>query len=136
MTATKPDYDNLTLICPVDCGNAPKKAQLKELNIAFAKHDIAFIIENMTEDVIWNIVGGKRIQGKERLVEALKQMKNSKITELEISNIITHGYTGSANGIMRLGNNKSYAFCNVYLFNSSAKNAKIKEITSYVIEVS
>jgi hypothetical protein len=63
-------------------------------------------------------------------------MKDSLALELNISNIMTHGSTGAANGILIFENNKSYAFCDVYIFSSAAKNAKIKEITSYVIEVS
>jgi hypothetical protein len=44
--------------------------------------------------------------------------------------------TNSVNGILIFENKKSYAFCDVYIFSGAAKNAKIKEITSYVIEVS
>lgn len=35
-----------------------------------------------------------------------------------------------------LEDKNSYAFCNIYNFTSAGKNSKIKEITSYIIEVS
>ncbi|MEK5389710.1 hypothetical protein NSQ59_04900 [Margalitia sp. FSL K6-0131] len=128
------EYNDLKIICPDDCGNAPKKYFLKELSIAFAKNDLAFIIDNITEDFNWNIVGKKLIQGKDSFVETLKQMQNNKVTELHISNIITHGYDGSVNGTFILENKKIYAFCNVYKFISPRNNSKIKECTFYVIE--
>jgi hypothetical protein len=130
------EYGDLKIICAEDCGNAPKKELLKEFNIAFAKNDISFIIENITDHVSWNIAGEPLIQGKDNFAETLKQMKKSKAIELHISNIITHGTTGAANGILIYENKKNYAFCHVYIFSSAAKNAKLKEITSYVIEVS
>ncbi|SEB61216.1 DNA-binding protein [Paenibacillus sp. GP183] len=135
MDHAKSEYGDLKIISAEDCGNAPKKELLREFNIAFAKNDIGFIIENITDNVLWNIVGDKRIEGKDTFADTLKQMRNSTAIELYISNIITHGNTGSANGILTFENKKSYAFCDVYIFSSAAKNAKIKEITSYVIEV-
>ncbi|GIN57323.1 hypothetical protein J8TS2_16420 [Lederbergia ruris] len=129
-------YNDLKIICPEDCGNAPKKYFLKEVNIAFAKNDLSFIKDNITDDFNWNIIGRKLIQGKESFVETLKQMQNNKVIELHISNIITHGYDGSVNGTFILENKKSYAFCNVYKFISPRNNSKIKECTSYIIESS
>lgn len=129
-------YNDLKIICPEDCGNAPKKYFLKEVNIAFVKNNLSFIMDNITDDFNWNIIGRKSIQGKERVVETLKQMQNNKVIELHISNIITHGYDGSVNGTFILENKKSYAFCNVYKLISPRNNSKIKECTSYIIESS
>lgn len=131
-----PKYENLKVLCPVDCGNAPKKLLLKQLNIAFAKNDIVFITENITDDFHWNIIGEKLIQGKEDFANTLKQMPNSKVLELQINNIITHGKTASVDGTIILENKRNYAFCNVYNFTSAGKNSKVKEKTSYVIEIS
>lgn len=127
--------DDLKIICDEDCGNAPKKELLKEFNIAFAKNDIDLIVEDVTDDVTWNIIGDKRIQGKDDFTVALRQMNHGKAVELHISNIITHGKTASTNGILKFSHKKSSAFCDVYVFSSAGKDAKIKEITSYVIEV-
>ncbi len=130
------ENNNLKIICPDDCGNAPKKQHLKELTIAFAKNDLLSINDNITDDFQWNIIGKKRIHGKENFVEALKQMQHNKVTELHITNIITHGYDGSVNGTFILENKKNYGFCNVYKFFSSRNHSKIKECTSYIIELS
>jgi len=48
-----------------DCGNAPKKLLLKELNIAFARGDSEKILSFVTDDIVWEIVGEKRLKGIE-----------------------------------------------------------------------
>ena len=121
------------VICSEDCGNAPKKALLKEVHIAFAEHDTAFILENVTDDIRWHIIGDKLIQGKSEVAAALETMKDEKVEELTINNIITHGKTAAVNGSTTLASGRTVAFCDVYGFDGHGKNAKIKEITSYVI---
>ncbi|PAV30961.1 hypothetical protein CIL05_04400 [Virgibacillus profundi] len=125
----------LKVICTEDCGNAPKKQQLKDFNIAFAKNDLEFLMEYVTDDIIWNIVGEKQIKGKENFEEELRKMNTDIAEELQMTNIITHGKTGAVNGVLRFDKKKNYSFCDVYTFSSAGKKAKIKEITSYVIEV-
>ena len=49
-------------------------------------------------------------------------------------NVLTHGVSGAVDGIMLLEDGSRYAYCDVYRLNSSAKDAKIKVITSYVIK--
>jgi hypothetical protein len=127
---------NLTIVCPDDCGNAPKKAMLKEFNIAMVKKDLDAITAMISDQVSWNMIGDKIIQGKEAFTETLKQRETNTTTELSISTIITHGNAGSVNGSYILANGKKYAYCEVYKFTSTSKQAKIKEISSYVIEVS
>ena len=40
-----------------DCGNSPKNIFVQELTIAFAKADSRFLLKNVTDDVLWNILG-------------------------------------------------------------------------------
>jgi hypothetical protein len=47
------------LTIKTDGGNAPKKEFIKALNITFAKHDIPFLMEIITEDINWKLVGEK-----------------------------------------------------------------------------
>ncbi len=56
-----------------DCGNAPKKLLLKDLNIAFVKGDTAFISESVADDLMWELVGDQTIHGKDDFVKAVKQ---------------------------------------------------------------
>jgi hypothetical protein len=50
-----------------DCGNSPKNIFVEELTIAFAKGDTKFILNNVTDDVRWNIVGIDLSKGQKKL---------------------------------------------------------------------
>jgi len=123
------------VIVSEDCGNAPKKALLRDFNIAFAEGDVARIASFVSDDITWNRVGDTRIEGREAFENDLRQMQGVRAKEVEITGILTHGNAGAAHGILRFEDGQSFAFCDVYRFASHAKDAKIREITSYVIEV-
>lgn len=118
----------------IDCGNAPKKEFIKKINIAFAKGNSDFLLESVTDGIVWNIIGDKKIEGKEKLREELKDMKAQKASELILDRILTHGKEGAASGSVKMQNGKNYAFSDFYEFNG-AKATKLKSITSFVIEI-
>ncbi|ARI77766.1 nuclear transport factor 2 family protein [Halobacillus mangrovi] len=122
------------IICYDDCGNAPKKQLIKEFNIAFAKNEVAFIISCVSDDIQWNMVGDQVIQGKKAFSDSLQHMEGSPISKIHIKNIITHGRTGAADGTLFFNSGKQFHFCDIYTFTSAGKQAKIKELTSYIIE--
>lgn len=107
---------------------------LEKLNKAFAKNDTEFISEQVTHDITWNIIGDRVVEGKEAFKNVLKEMQQDKPLDLTIHNIITHGKSAAVNGVMTAAEGKSYGFCDVYTFNGF-KNPKIKQMTSYAIEI-
>ena len=113
--------------------NSPKKEFLKKLNIAFATGDADFIIDHVSDDIIWDIFGDKRIEGKELFKKEINIMKDYVAYELTIHNIITHGAEGALNGEMKMGG-KTYVFCDVYRFKNTTSTV-IREMNSYVIPV-
>ena len=117
-----------------DCGNSPKNIFVQELTIAFAQGDTKFILSNVTDDVRWNMVGDRLIEGTEKIIEMLEQMKNEKPAELTIHHIATHGKAGAADGRLKFKNGKTVAYCNVYEFGNT-KGKNVKEIISYEIEI-
>jgi len=123
-----------TVIVSEDCGNSPKNIFLQNLTIAFAKGDVRSILDSVTHDIRWYIVGDKLVQGKEAFVEALERAGNDKVEELTIHHVVSHGRAGAVNGISKLKNGKTIAFCKVYEF-SGAKGSSVREITSYAIEI-
>ncbi|MGP4081087.1 nuclear transport factor 2 family protein [Pseudalkalibacillus sp. R45] len=125
----------LIVLCPEDCGNSPKKEMLKKFNIAFAENDRAFILENIADDFCWSKIGDRQFKGKEAVEKTLSQMADADITELHIHNIITHGRSASINGELVFENKKRIAFCDVCTFTGAGKNSKMKEMTSYVIDL-
>ncbi|WP_047245754.1 nuclear transport factor 2 family protein [Maribacter thermophilus] len=122
------------IISSPNCGNSPKMEFLKQFNIAFAKGDIAFLIENVTDDIVWNIIGDKKLEGIKAFTEELAKMQSVKASNLILNQILSHGKEGAANGVMTMESGKQYAFSDFYLF-QSAKGEKLKEITSYCIKL-
>ncbi len=117
-----------------DCGNAPKKEIIKQLNIAFARSDVETLSEMVTDDIVWEIKGDKTIEGKEAFVDELNGMKDAPVTEYIIDRVLTHGIEGAASGEIIMEDGKRYAYSDFYYFNR-AKSSKIKSITSYLVEV-
>ncbi|MFT7898482.1 hypothetical protein VBY74_00745 [Tenacibaculum ascidiaceicola] len=46
-------------------------AFFKEFNIALAKGDLEFLTESVTDEIVWNIIGDRKIEGKEEFIEEL-----------------------------------------------------------------
>ena len=78
-----------------------KEKLLQKINEAFANSEIDFIIENVTDDIKWTVVGDFTVEGKEPFKKALEEMANDEPFQLEIKNIITHGYSAAVNGSMK-----------------------------------
>jgi hypothetical protein len=117
-----------------NCGNSPKMEFIKQFNIAFANGDIERIITSVTDDIVWDIIGDKKIKGKEHFTKELEKMRSLETAELIIEQILSHGKEGAANGIIRMQNGQQYAFADFYTF-KGASGTQIKAITSYVLEV-
>lgn len=122
------------IISSPNCGNSPKMEFLKQFNIAFAEGNVAFLTENVTDDIVWNIIGDKKLEGIEAFTEELEKMQSVKASELRIDQILSHGKEGAANGTMKMESGKEFAFSDFYIFHS-AKGKKIVAITSYCLEV-
>ena len=111
-----------------------KEAFLQKLNEAFAKGDIEALLDHLTADIRWTIIGEKSIHGKEAFKKAMKEMEDEGPMKLSVKNIITHGDMAAVDGTMTSPKGKSYGFCDVYKI-SGYKNPKVKEMTSYVLEL-
>ena len=122
------------IIISEDCGNSPKNMFVQELTIALTKGDLKSVLDRVTDDIRWDVVGDGVIQGRQRFAEALQEEKNDKAVELTIHHIATHGKAGAVDGRMKFKSGKTNAFCNIYEF-SNAKGTAIKEIISYRIEI-
>ena len=57
---------------PDHCGNSPKKSLLIKIYEAITIHDDAFIMENLDDKIILNIVADSEISGKENIIATLK----------------------------------------------------------------
>ncbi len=114
--------------------NLPKKEFIKNFNIAYAKGDIEFIINSVTDDIVWNIVGIIKIEGKEEFTKFIGEMQFEDNVELIIEHILLEEREGAASGVLKSKSGKKHAFSDFYELNGE-KDSKIKLIASYVIEV-
>lgn len=115
-----------------DCGNSPKMTFLKELNIAFANGDIDDILNRVSDDITWELVGGRKLDGLDAFSKELEKMKENLPSEFILDLVVTHGKSGAANGIIIAEDNKKYAFADFYTF-SNAKGNRVQSITTYMI---
>jgi hypothetical protein len=122
------------IISGPNCGNSPKMEFIKEFNIAFAKGDVEFIAKSVTDDIVWNIISDKKMEGKEKFMVELEKMKSKKTIELVIDQILSHGKEGAVSGIMKMQDKKQYAFSDFYIFQGT-KETKIRSMTTYVIGI-
>ncbi|HIA91907.1 TPA: nuclear transport factor 2 family protein [Candidatus Saccharibacteria bacterium] len=109
-----------------DCDNAPKKQFIKDFNIAFAYADMNKVVDMMSDDAEWVVVGKGRWTGKESIKNILKEMNTPEADTLHLENILSHGKLCSANGVITYKDNK-VAFCDVYEFENHSNTAKIKK---------
>lgn len=113
------------------------KEFLTKLNEAFAKSDSEYIIDKVSDDVRWNIIGDQIIEGKDSFSSVIREMETDEAFILRINNIVSQGSTAVVDGTIQskspIGDNKSYAFCDIYKF-ANTDEPLIEEITSYVIE--
>ncbi|MDE2854071.1 MAG: nuclear transport factor 2 family protein [Chloroflexota bacterium] len=117
-----------------DCGGAPKKQLLRDLNIAFAKADVEGILEFFRDDIRWRIMGEADLRGKEAVRAALEAMQEMVASELIIHSIIIQGRAAAVNGLIRTEGGGSVAFCDICQFESADGN-KIQSMMSYAVEI-
>jgi hypothetical protein len=125
------------IICNEDCGNSPKNLFLRDFNVAVARGDFSFVKQHITEDITWHLfeqAGQKEITGSDNVLDEFTHNLVIVPDEFIIDTIITHGHDGAVNGRIEAKDGNSYVFSDFYRFNS-AKGAKVKTITSYIIKV-
>lgn len=126
-------YPNeMTLIVPKGCDNAPRKQIVIDFTVALLKKQHDIVKEYADESVIWyQLENNKKIEGLSSLITILHD-KNKEIVEcLEIYQVITHGKYASINGVISLINGAKIDFCDVYTFSNTGRSGKVKEIKSY-----
>ncbi len=124
----------MKITCKPDCGNAPKMELIRQLSIALASVDVARVSEIITDNVTWNIVGDRIKQGKSNVLSTLIEISDTRINKLELTTIVTHGRDGAVHGTFKLESGQVFAFSEFFAF-TSVKDAKVKAITTYIIEL-
>lgn len=115
-----------------------KEEFIREFNEAFSNNDLDFILNTMSDDIVWNFVGEKVMQGKQEVKEFMKPMSNIQTLDMELLDIISSDKSAAANGRMRIkepsGETKSFGFVDFYEF-GDLEIPTITKMTSYVVPI-
>ncbi len=117
----------------------PTEKFLRDVNKAFSEVDSQFLLNHITDDFCWIIVGEKTVGGRIEFSEALEEMQGMPPMKIDIQNVILTNESAVVEGIVvgrnRNDQKKYFGFCDIYKL-SAEKDPKISKMTSYVIDVS
>lgn len=124
--------DEMELIIPKGCDNAPRKQIVIDFTVAILKRQNEIIEEYADESVIWyRLKDNEKIEGQSSLIDFLQDENKDIIDCLEIYQVITHGKSAAINGVISLADGTKIDFCDVYMFSNTSRSGKVKEIKSY-----
>lgn len=109
---------------------------LRDFNNAFLTNDVNFIVNQLADDIVWDMVGDQKVSGKENVQAAMEAMASSiKTLEMNVEQCIIQDHQAAVYGTMKMldkGNEVNFGFCDVYVFSESEAD-KIKAMNSYVV---
>ena len=117
-----------------DCGNSPKNILLKDFTIAFARGHAEFVLERVSDHLVWMDTGMQGQKGLDDLKAELIKKQTGRMVKMVLSHVLSHGKAGAVDGIFQLANGRQHVFCGIFEF-ASAKADRISRIKSYVVSV-
>lgn len=116
-----------------------KEDFLRKVNQAFVDGDRQFLLEAISENISWDVVGEKLVSGKSEFSDALEQMQEMPPIQIDIHKVVIQDHSGVVTGIVvgrnHRGQKKNFGFCDIYELQES-NGMKIEKMTSYVIDIS
>jgi uncharacterized protein len=112
------------------------KQFLREFNEYWVREDVRAILDTVTDDIRFRMIGGKSVSGKSEFESFLGEMPDGNSeTALTITNVIVDGDQAAVNGEISMtdkdGQRQTYGFCDVYRL----EGGKVAELTAYVLDV-
>lgn len=117
-----------------DCGNSPKNLFLKDFTIALARGDADYVLERVSDNLVWIDVGTPGNKGLDDIRQELIKNQTGRIVKIELSRALSHGKAGAVDGILQMADGRHLAFCCIFEF-ASAKADRISLIKSFVIPI-
>ncbi|NYI67672.1 nuclear transport factor 2 family protein [Spelaeicoccus albus] len=90
------------------------------------------VLQFLTEDVVWELIGFGPSYGTDQLGVVLDRLSDPSATTFTVANVLSHGAGCAANGTIRRGDGTVMAFAHFFRFNGHGKNAKIRQVTSFM----
>ncbi len=112
--------------------------EIKQIAEAFSKHDFKSTYKHIDEDVIWHLIGGDDLKGKEAVLKACdtsaEYLANVETTFLKFKTFVSDNtiiIDSMADYVEENGEKSTVSSCDIYEF----EDGKLKQITSYTIEL-
>lgn len=118
----------------MDAGGSQRRRVVEAYFDGFRRGDHAAILACLTDDVVWDIVGHKRLQGKAEFDAEIESDRFEGHPDLIVGSLVEEGdrlvALGRGLGRLRGGGELRFAFCTA--FELTAADA-IAEVTSYIV---
>jgi hypothetical protein len=122
------------VVVDADCGNAPKKALVRDWLIAAAKGDTASIRAHLAEQARWETVGETECCGVEEVAEGLAGLGED-VAVFRLDRLLSHGKHVAVDGSVEQADGASTRFAHFIEFDGHGKKSRIASIVTYVVPV-
>ncbi|MBY5161910.1 nuclear transport factor 2 family protein [Salsipaludibacter albus] len=109
-----------------DCGNAPRKAQVRDWLISLAEADVDTVCSQLDDDVRWDVAGSRVHSGIDEVRCLVEGWAEDHVSQLRIRHLLSHGKQVCAEGAT-----STRRFVHVVTYTSHGRAAKIAEIVTY-----
>lgn len=123
---------DFAVFCDFNCDNAPKKRIIRDYLIASASGDRTALENVLEASFVWTVPGEFQIKGRDEFItELIGNLQE--ISTLEVQSLLSHGKEGSAHGTVTNKKGKHVYFSDIFTFQSNKPDAKISQLTSFVV---
>lgn len=118
----------MDIVVEVDCGNAPRKAQIRDWLIALEGADNMVLAGLLAADVVWERVGEETWRGSG---VALANVPDAPARSLRVSSMLSHGKQVAAEGSVLRADGSDIRFAHIITFSGHGKAALIESVVTY-----
>ncbi|MET1054729.1 MAG: nuclear transport factor 2 family protein [Pedobacter sp.] len=102
---------------------------------AFDNNDVESILEHLSDDIEWTIIGHETLSGKNNIEEFFKAHPDMKMLSSTKDHMIIDGDSVAVNGEVdcvneSTGNRQDMFYCDIY----DLKDGKVQRMTSYCVD--
>jgi uncharacterized protein len=108
-------------------------AVVEKVNAAFAAGDVEGFLAHCADDVVFTMVGHRRVEGKSAVREWMAHPSSQSPPKFSVQSVIATDDRVVCYGDMTMteaDGTGSYEYCDVYSF----ENGKVKELRAYVVK--
>ncbi|GAB2558905.1 DNA-directed RNA polymerase subunit alpha C-terminal domain-containing protein [Gracilibacillus alcaliphilus] len=124
---------DFAVIGDLKCDNAPKRRMIRDFIIGRAARKEEILTDVLTEDVIWRVINKDETHGFRNFCQKIAKA-DYHLSSIEIAINLTHGKEGAVHTIVTLNDGRQIYSADFFEFVSNKKDAKIKRITTYIMD--